>query len=178
MRSAASWATTVAVALGLVLALPGCGGAASTSSGAAVSPSLAAASTPTPQPSVDPAVAGAAYVELAAAYNAALCQQMPALNSGDLEQGKAAYGVLAAANRVLADGFRALQLPPELAETKQELVMAIAAVERSMTDLANAESVEEFNARLENLQGNQATAGDLSNFMRGELGVPSTPGSC
>ena len=157
------------------------GGAVSTASGPVggevlTSPSIPAE--PTPSPSVDPAAAGAGYLELAAAYNAVLCRQLPALDSGDLAQSKAAYAELAAANRVLADGLRAMQLPDSLADTKRELLMEIAAVERSMTDLANAGSVEEYNARWEALQATQAAAGDLSNFIRGELGIPSTPGSC
>lgn len=141
-------------------------------------PASASRSASTPVPSVDRLAAGTAYKELADAYNATLCRQMAAINSGDLAQAKAGYGALARANRTLADGLRALELPPELAIAKQRLVEAFAAVERSMTTIANAPSVEEFNTHLTTLQAYQAAAGDLSNFLRGELGITSTPGSC
>ena len=132
---------------------------------------------PTPAPTVDRAGAAQAYLELATAYNAVLCERSGALDAGDLEQSKGAQAAVAEANRTLADGLRAIEFPEELAATKQELLMAFAAVERTATALANAATVEDYNAMLAAHESNQGEAGELSNFLRAELGLESTPGA-
>lgn len=165
--------------------LAGCGGqiASETFTGvgeALSSPTPEARPTtiPTPEPTVSREVAGAAYLALVDAYNVVLCEQTRALDSGDLLQATGAYAVLAEATRTLADGLRAIELPPELVETKADLLQAFAAAEQSKIVLANAATVEEFNALLDASGASNAAAASLSHFLRAELGLESTPGSC
>jgi hypothetical protein len=157
--------------IGTVVA--GCGGGGQTAEVDRPATTSTSDGTPTATPGVDGAAAD--YLELADAFNAARCEQLSGINSGDLSQAKVGQAGVAAASRVLADGLRGLQVPAHLEAARQDLSMAVAAMERTTTILSRAATVEEYNSQLEAHQENEREAGELSNFMRGELGLDSVP---
>ena len=129
---------------------------------------------PTPALPSDPAVAAQFYLSLTTAYNLVFCEQSAVVNSGDLEHSKATQAAAAEATRSLADDLRFHSWGLE--GTKQDLLHALTAVERTAWALATSATVEKYNAQLVVHLANQRIAGGIRNSLSGELGLESTPG--
>ena len=144
---------------------------------AGASPTLTPSPSPSPTP-FDIAATADGYLAIVEALNATACAQNPAILSGDLATAQAGWAIVADADRVFADGLRQVEFPPELASAKEDMLRASAASEQSARALAAAATMEQYNAIIVQNDSTQREASSLSNYIRGELGLASTPGSC
>lgn len=188
--------TRTAIGFALVLLVVGCSGEATASASAqATAPSLAPTSTPTPSatptptplptstPSPSPTPisresVGEAFLDILDASNKIVCEENSAFDTNDLEQWKTAARNIADGVRVRTDAVRDLEFPPDLEEMKQSYVAVSATFEQVIRAQSAAATFQEWAALNEAVsEANLASAG-AANLLRGELGLPSTPGSC
>jgi hypothetical protein len=166
--------------LGLGLCLAACGGTQSgvfSSVQATVTPAPTGSPTvaPTPSPTVDPAAAGRAYL---AAVDALKAIQCTLGSSQDFELAKADAATMADALRVFADTLRKIAMPAGLEDDQQDLLRAVAASEQAARSLSTSVTPGEFDARADTADARMQEAAAISNLIRGELGLESSPGGC
>jgi hypothetical protein len=161
-----------------LLLLAACGGTQSavfSSVQPTVAPTATASPAPTPSPTVDAAAAGRAYLAAVEALKAIQCTLG---SSQDFEVAKAESATMADALRVFADTLRKIAMPAGLEDDQQDLVRAVAASEQAERDLSTSITPGQFDTRAATVRARRQEAAAISNLIRGELGLESSPGGC
>jgi hypothetical protein len=139
------------------------------------SPTPTPSPAPTPSPTVDAVAAGKAYLAAVEAVKEIQCTLGP---TQDLEVAKAQGATMADALRVFADAVRKIPMPAALEDDKQDLLRAVAASEQAERYLSTSATTGEFDARAVTADARSQESAAISNLIRGELGLPSSPGGC
>lgn len=147
------------------------------------SPSPSASPTPTVTPSPSPTPisresVGVAFLDILDANNKIVCEANRAFASNDLEQWKTAARNIADSVRVRTDNVREVEFPPDLADFKQSYIAASATFEQAIRAQSAASTFQDWTAVDNAVIDANLDSSAAANLLRGELGLPSTPGSC